>query len=284
MGFDLQNYLATSKSLDISDIAWGEVGRHPVSPETVRSLVYMMDIEAHTLCYLRDLLNSNTASDPEISDFLACWLYEESYHGRAFERFLKCCNLERPVAVCGARKTSLGERFQQAGVFVLSGLTRHFSAVHMTWGAINELTTLTAYRRLSEKCGHPILVEILRRIMRDESRHFSFYFHKAEQKLSAPAAQRLTRWLLKGFWAPVGSGVKPQEDVDFLFGYLFADEEGEKAVRHADQTIGALPGMGWFDLVERARNAGLARIAGENAEVDAYRRVEGDHPAPTGGP
>jgi hypothetical protein len=35
----------------------------------------------------------------------------------------------------------------------------------MTWGAINELTTLTGYRRLVAVARHPVLTELLERIM-----------------------------------------------------------------------------------------------------------------------
>ena len=48
----------------------------------------MMDIEGHTIVYLRDLLNTRAIKDTEIADFLPNWLYQESYHGRALERLL----------------------------------------------------------------------------------------------------------------------------------------------------------------------------------------------------
>jgi hypothetical protein len=84
-----------------------------------------------------------------------------------------------------------------------------FCAVHMTWGAINELTTLTGYRRLAARAGHPVLSELLERITRDESRHFFFYYRQAELRLRRPAVARVARLLVDRFWAPVGSGVQP---------------------------------------------------------------------------
>ena len=75
----------------------------------------------------------------------------------------------------------------------------------MTWGAINELTTYLGYQRLAELSGHPILAEILSRIMRDELRHFSFYYHEAEKRLRRPSTARIVRTLVDRFWQPVGS-------------------------------------------------------------------------------
>ena len=86
----------------------------------------------------------------------------------------------------------------------------------MTWGAINELTTLTGYRRLAALAGHPVLSELLDRITLDESRHFFFYYRQAERRLARPGAARVAALLVDRFWAPVGSGVQPREELRFL--------------------------------------------------------------------
>jgi hypothetical protein len=75
---------------------------------------------------------------------------------------------------------------------LLSRATRHFAAVHMTWGAINELSTLIGYSALVERTCHPLLATVLGRIVKDERRHFSFYFNQARMRLRPRAAQILT--------------------------------------------------------------------------------------------
>ena len=89
--FDLEVYLRNSKALDVSDLAWHTAADYPLTASERRCLTYMMDIEGHTIVYLRDLLNTRAIKDSEIADFLPCWLYEESYHGRALERLLRAC-------------------------------------------------------------------------------------------------------------------------------------------------------------------------------------------------
>ena len=96
---------------------------------------------------------------------------------------------------------------------LLSRAWPDFCALHMTWGAINELTTLTAYRRLSKLAGHPILTDLLERIMLDESRHFFFYYRQAEARLLRPGAARVSRAIVDRFWAPVGSGEQGREEL-----------------------------------------------------------------------
>ena len=91
-----------------------------------------------------------------------------------------------------------------------SALTPHIVAVHMTWGAVNEWTTQAGYGRLAAKAKHPVLSELLRRIMRQEGRHIDFYAIGARRRLAASAtARRITRFALRRYWAPVGAGVMP---------------------------------------------------------------------------
>ena len=86
--FDLDAYVGRSRALDLSAFAWDDVPRYPLAPEAARTLRYMQDIESHTIIYLRELLATRAVDDPEVATFLACWLYEETFHGIALRRFL----------------------------------------------------------------------------------------------------------------------------------------------------------------------------------------------------
>jgi hypothetical protein len=72
--FDLDRYLRASKRVDLSGVAWDRVGEHPLSEAEARCLAYMMDIETHTVIFLRDLLATRAASEPDVTAFLACWV------------------------------------------------------------------------------------------------------------------------------------------------------------------------------------------------------------------
>jgi len=262
--FDLDAWVDRSAKLDLGGIAWDAVALRPVAPGIVRALRYMQDVESHTIVYLRTLLATRAVDDPEIAAFLACWLYEETFHGRALARFLDAAGAPvgpRPTPRSGR---SLGERIEAAAVAALARAWPDFVAVHMTWGAINELTTLTGYDRLRTVCGHPVLAELLARIMRDESRHFSFYFRQAARRLARPLAARVTRAIVDRHWAPVGSGVQPAAETRFLAGYLFAGPDGRAAARRVDETIRRLPGFGDVRLLERwiDRHGGAAAGVG----------------------
>ena len=278
---DLEAYVARSRAVELSSFPWVDVPRHPVSPEAIRTLHYMQDVEAHTIIYLRELLATRAVDDPDVATFLACWVYEETFHGLALARFLEAAG--HPV---GERARPRGQepflkRLESAAVSILSQIWPDFCALHMSWGAINELTTLTAYRRLSKLAAHPVLTDLLERIMLDEARHFFFYYRQAEERLRRPAAARVSRAIVDRFWAPVGSGEQGREELRFMAGYLFGGEEGRAAARKVDETIRRLPGFAtvrlvehWIDSFESARSA-LTAAPDARVAIEGGRNGDG---------
>jgi len=278
--FDIDRYLRNSKRLDLSHLDWADIPNHPLTDGDVMCLHYMMDIETHTVIYLRDLLATRAAHDPYVTGFLSCWVYEELWHGEAFSDFLRAYGLEVPAepklpdgsTPMPTRPNRVRQFREQMGVghklFLLptlfaSMVMRDFVALHMTWGAINELTTLTGYHQLMRRSHHPVLHQMLRRIIQDERRHFAFYRAQAKARLEDnPRAGRLVRRGLEAFWTPVGAGVKSEEEVDALAIYLFGDSpEGRDGAREIDATIAEIPGLEGLTLLEDALDAALARAA-----------------------
>jgi len=138
-----------------------------------------------------------------------------------------------------------------------SALFKDFVAIHMTWGAANELTTLSAYHRLIAKTEHPQLVQMLQAIIKDERRHFAFYRAQARLRLQTPTARKITRWSMEHLWAPVGTGVRPQSETDHVATYLFGDADGRGTLEEMQSTMAELPGLAgtsfFFDAVQAAK-------------------------------
>jgi hypothetical protein len=244
----LPPYVSRSEvTADVVDAA--AFAQRPLSDWALQTLAYMSDIEQHTIAYLRELLSTRAVDDPEIAQFLACWFYEESAHGRALAAVLDAHGYVG--AMSPRRPLGVRARLEAMVMAALSATWPSFSAVHMTWGAINELTTLTAYRQLDARAGHPALSALLARIARDESRHFGFYFDQARRRLAASArTRRAVRVFVEAFWAPVGSGVRPHGEVAALAATLFSGADGRDAARRIDRTIRRLPGFDGVPLVE----------------------------------
>ena len=268
--FDLTSLVSRSSVFDPDVVDWDAVARQPLPPGALRTLRYMQDVEGHTIVYLRELLATRAVDDPEIAGFFATWFYEETAHSRALGRFLTAAG--HPVVPRPRSARRLGERIEAVGIACIAAAWRDFPTVHMTWGAINELSTLTGYRRLAQLAGHPVLTELLGQIMRDELRHFHFYFEQAERRLAASATtRRVTRALVARFWDPVGAGVQPDEEARFLATYLFSGRDGRAAAQTIDRTIRRLPGFADLPLLEAWMERHCARA---DAVADAPQRAQ----------
>lgn len=284
MAFDLERYQYQSRQIDLSGIAWERVRDTPLSPEAVRALYYMMDIEGHTSIYLSELLVSKACMDPAVTGFLHVWAYEEMFHSMALRRFLRAYGEEIPDD--RARQIRRGEGFKRItttlAVMFGSYLFDFFPAFYLSVGAINEMTTLWGYQRLAQRTRHPVLQELLRRIVKQERRHYAYYRAQAEAHLLASAtARRRTRWMLDRTFGAVGEGVKSQAEIDGLVLYLFGDVDGRLVARRIDAEIGRLPGLSGAYLTERTldraeRNAGVVSTRSQLRESAADMRSAND--------
>ena len=255
MGIDIDSLVRRSGRLDTKGIDFEAFRSDPLDPDTLRCLRYMHDVEGHTACYLRDLLATRAHRDPGITAFLACWCYEEHWHGEAIASVLRAHGETGGGVRLAATRSRLPKRdaLRPVAFTLASALTAHVVAVHMTWGAVNEWTTQAGYGRLAAKAGHPVLSELLRRIMRQEGRHIDFYAMSARCRLAeSAAARRLTRAALRRYWTPVGAGVMPDAEVRFLVAHLFGDADGRAAAQRIDRLVGRLPGLDALHLAERA--------------------------------
>ncbi len=244
---------ATSGRVQTDDLDWEAAGRVGLTDGEAFALAYFADIEGQTVYYLRDLLSSRLARDPDVLGFLSVWNYEEYFHGQALARLLEACGrpLELGRGEAIRRSARWAERLEAIGTWVGSRLFRGaFPALYMAWGAAQELSTLRGYEALEAGTKNPVLAELCRRIARQERRHFAWYYHSARVRLeTSQAARRLTRFALALFWAPVGAAVKGPEGAARLVEFLFPGEVGAAVSADIDRRIGALPGLAGVRMV-----------------------------------
>jgi rubrerythrin len=259
LSFDVEKYVRNSRKVDISDIDLSQAAEYPITDDEVRALSYMCDIESHTIVYLRAILNTCAVEDPQTTSFLSCWAYEEFFHGHTIRQFLDA--IGAPVSATRMlevqKASSFTEWLKELGSSILCRFSRHFHGAYLTYGAISELSTLEGYGVLAKRTQNPILAEVVRRLAKDERRHFSFYYNKARLELQARNAQRLTNFVIRHFWLPVGGGVKPDSEVSWILSFILGDPDGAEIASRIDTTISKLPGMEWFDRLSRSRDEAL---------------------------
>ena len=259
MAFAIDKFLDLSKAVVTSDLDWSYIQEVGVTDDEARALRYMSDVESHTIIFLRDLLSGHTARDREITAFLACWVYEETQHGHALDKFLTACG--RPREANHFEKVIQGAGFKEQveafATIYLAKLTPHFAATHMAWGAIQEMMAASAYTQLAYYTRNKELSKLLLRLAKDERRHQAFYYYQAEKRLHHPFALAMAKLALKKFWSPVGLGVGETLGLEFIASLLFDDERGQEELRSMDRKFSKLPGFDWWDRSVISVNAAI---------------------------
>lgn len=253
--FDIDRYSTVVERLATDDIDFGAFGDQPLSPDARRCVRYMHDVEAHTSCYLRNLLNTKAHHDPEITKFLTLWNFEELWHAEALAEVLRAHDEPGGTERIAAMRHRLGWRITTSPLLWMgfSAATKHFLAVHMTFGAVNEWTTQAGYSRLIAVADHPVLSKLLKRIMRQEGRHIDYYLTQARIQLSTGrGAQRTTRAMLRALWHPVGAKVMPRPETEHLVRTLFSGPDGQAAAERVDRRLDRLPGLDGMGLMAGA--------------------------------
>ncbi|MBI2082128.1 MAG: hypothetical protein HYT76_01030 [Deltaproteobacteria bacterium] len=256
---DINRFLDHSAKIETSDLDWSEAKKQSLTEEERFVLTYFSDIEAQTIFYLKALLNTRITDDPESIAFLSLWNYEEYFHGRVLSQLLSECGV--PLASQRSsevrNRSTFLEKIRATGSKLVSRLfPKSFLALYMTWGAVNELTTLKGYEQLEQKTKNPILRELCQRIAKQERRHFAWYYNSAKERLSRSRwAQIFTRSILNLFWSPVGAAVKGKQEAARLFTTLFPSNAGTTLGREVDQKISDLPGLGKTGIMSRFTHA-----------------------------
>jgi hypothetical protein len=270
MKISLEKFQEQGGRLRTDDLDFEAFRNRPLDEHVLRCLGYMHDIEYQTVLYTRELLLTSAWKDPQMTGFLTLWNYEEYWHGQALGRVLEMhgrpAHDPRLVSMRVWNKRYLG--YSPAQFWALGRFVRQFPTVHMTWGAINEWTANAAYNRLGQIADHPVLSELLGRIMRQEGRHAAFYASWARDGLeSSRRAQRVTSWFLRKQWEPVGSGDVPRIETDFATAYLFGTGDGAELIDRIEARIDALPGLSGLNLVRSAIAECTDRLVAQEGAV-----------------
>ena len=233
----------------INSIPWHKVKDNPIDAKFIPILLYMRDVETLTDMYHRELLRTPTGKDPHISKFMERWGIEEITHGEVLNRFLNEIGYETDDNWQTQVRNAVTTVYN-ANAYFLSVITnlvgKKFTATHMTFGAIHEMEAAQGYRRLIALADHPVLTHIVNGIIREEAVHAQFYRSVARLELQKNEfAQKMARWVIEHFWAPVGQGSIAKSRTEYAIATLFA---GDDAIEGLDKTVTQrvrqLPGFG----------------------------------------
>jgi rubrerythrin len=232
----------------INSIPWHKVKDDPIDEKLIPILLYMRDVETLTDMYHRELRRTPTGKDPHISKFMERWGIEEITHGEVLNRFLNEIGVETDENWQEQVRRAVTTTYN-ANAYLLMIMTnligKKFTATHMTFGAIHEMEAAQGYRRLLTLADHPVLTYIVNGIIREEAIHAQFYRSVARLELQKNEfAQKMARWVIDHFWAPVGQGSIARSRTEYTIATLFAGDQAMEALdRTVTQRVRQLPGF-----------------------------------------
>jgi hypothetical protein len=251
----------------ISAIPWDQVKNYPLNDRFIPVLLYMRDVETLTDMYHREMLWTPTGKDPYISKFMERWGLEERTHGEVLDRFLNEAGFETGDKWRENLRRSVSKAYV-ANTYLTALLARligkKFTATHMTFGAVHEMSTAQGYRQLAKLAGHPVLTHLLNGIIREEAAHTQFYWNVARLELAKnKVSQKMTRFIIEHFWRPVGQGSVPKHRTELMIGTLFGDKPSLKTLdKKVTRRVQQLPGFDDLTMITET----IGRMA-ENAAM-----------------
>jgi hypothetical protein len=236
--FEKQERTLTKEFID--SLPWREVRSTPIDEKFIPVMLYMRDVEVLTEMYHRELRRTPTGRDPVISKFMERWGVEEVTHGQVIDRFLNEAGYATPEDWQSLTHRNVPKSYHVSTYFLTSVtnlLGSRFTATHMAFGAIHEMSTGQAYRKMKDLAKHPVLSMILDGIIREEAAHTHFYRSVARLELArSETAQKIARKVVETFWRPVGQGSLAKERTEYAIATLFGDQSGE-GVDTLDRTV-----------------------------------------------
>jgi rubrerythrin len=246
---DIAQHVAVSQRIQIEDLDWKLAREAGLTATEIENLKFFADIESQTVYYFLEVAPLKVARDPEILTFLTMWNYEEYFHSHAITRLLKECGVdvdnatERSTDV--RRNARFKAKFEDFAQRMLAKLfPESFVALWMFWGALQECLTMQAYEEIIRTTKNPVLVEMFKRIAKQERRHFAYYFNSARERLERDEfAQKFVRTIVKAFYAPVGSGVKTPAEGAAQVARMFPGDRLIEVMAYIERRMAQLPGM-----------------------------------------
>jgi hypothetical protein len=244
---------AMGPPLDPGAYDWSHAADVALTPDEIEWLTFATQIEWGTEHYFAVL---DISREPIVHRFLRVWLEQEVVHADLLRRLLTAQGVAvRPVHDRLPKRAARwrGTQLNRAARRIIGD---DFFAVHMSWGAVNELSTQRFYGIIRSGTANPLLRDLLRDIMAQEAMHYAFYRNVAIDRLTGnPRAQRIVRWALTRLWTPVGVGLRTRRDTDRMIAGTFGSHP-EIAVQ-MDAQIDRLPGLAGLGLARRSLERAL---------------------------
>jgi hypothetical protein len=249
--FDVRAFARTASGNHRDELELSAYVDAPLSPDTLRNLAYLRDIERATMSHLRGVLVTATHKDARVTAFLTTWAFEKFWIADALDAIVEAHDSSgaKPETVI---RTAGEHTIRESIVGNIIGVP--MTAVHMTIGTVDEWVTQAAYTRIAELEPNPELVRTAESLLAVKERQLVFFEAQARYRLlHSPRSRSITRRRLRTTPWPIGARAQPKDDTAFFFRTLFASSP--ETVAELDSRIDTLPGQSGLGIIRKSVTA-----------------------------
>jgi hypothetical protein len=246
--FDVRAFARTASGNHRDELDLAAYSDSPLSADTLRTLVYLRDIERATMSHLRGVLVTATHKDARVTAFLTTWAFEKFWIADALDAIIDAHSASEATPATVIR--TAGERtIRESIVGNIIGVP--MTAVHMSMGTVDEWVTQAAYTRIAELEPHPELVRTVELLLAVKERELLFFEAQARYRLHhSPRSRSLTRRRLRKTPWPIGAQAQPKPETAFFFARLFASSP--ETIATLDARVDTLPGQSGLGVIRKA--------------------------------
>lgn len=175
------------------DIAFDRIDHSKLTLQDLFSVYVTLHIENYSDVY-RELLVNAYSDVPLVRRFVLNWEREEENHARTLEKYLtslgySIAELQNSYGLVQKKDFPVPTR-DQAGLNIFVFL--------------QELLTRESYKKILKATQEPVLTQIMKRVIRDEERHYRFYKQALELRMRLDRRDTLkqARHVLRTFQMP----------------------------------------------------------------------------------
>lgn len=154
------------------NVPYDKIDRAKLTDADLFAVFVTLHIENYSDVYTK-LLLKHYADTPVLRDFIVNWESEEENHARVLERYL--ITLGIPLDELRANYAKVDKNDFPFPSTDQTGLN--------VFVFFQELLTREMYTKILKSCREPVLVDILKRVVRDEERHYRFYKQALDLRL-----------------------------------------------------------------------------------------------------
>lgn len=258
--FEVQQFTLDAQGSLRGDVDTSAFQDNPLSPDRLRNLRYLWDVERSTMGQVRHLVVSYTNKESRVAAFLTTWAYERHWIADAYQAVLEAHgqDVSAPVEYDHLFLDRVEMTLDNVAPMTDSVWTNLFGedvvAGQMARGWAREAAVQSALQIFDDVAVHPELSALLRRVAELKAVHQRFFAVETSERArrSPRAASFARRYVSFGFNPLRPVGVSRKAFRDFVSSVCPTVRDTNRLLQRADEPLQRTPETAGTEPLRRA--------------------------------